>query len=374
MIDANGTTASGFESLREVFSEILGRHPEGGAALAIRQHGRTIVDLWGGAANSEAGRDWREDTPSVIFSATKGLMAILAAQLVQDGVLDYDAPVAEYWPEFAQNGKGDVRVREVISHRAGLPAFEDTVAIEDLLNWDLMAERLAAQTPLWVPGTQHAYHPLTFGWLIGEILHRVTGLEPGALLERNLAQPLQVDAWIGIDSATSARTAELLDPPELPPVSVDAPDWVVQTTMGGASFAQLGNSPVVRAAQIPAAGGVATAPALAKIWSSTVVETDGVRTLGRQVVELATRVQSEGPQADGSLPPHARWGMGFQLDSPARAYLTPASFGHDGFGGQVTFADPIHELSFAFISNRMLEMNDDRANSLIRELRRILGI
>ena len=373
MTQPSGFVGEGFDQVAQVFARVLERQPGTGAALAIRRRGEPVVSLWGGDANAFAQRAWLEDTPSVIWSCTKGLMAILAAQQVELGVLDYEKPVAEYWPEFAQNGKAGILVRELLSHRAGLPAFEFDVTPAHLADWDYMASNLALQAPVWTPGAAHAYHPLTFGWLVGELLNRVSGMQPGELLRTQLSGPLGVDAWIGIPAEVNDRVAELQDAPELLPPPENPPAWVGRTALGNASSAQLGNDPGIRRAQIPAAGGIATASALATIWSSTVAASNGLRSLGADVVREATRVQSAGQQISGALPPYARWGMGFQLDSDARRYLSADSFGHDGFGGQCTFADPRDEIGFAFITNGMREVDDDRAPSLIDALRNSLS-
>ncbi|HWI31990.1 MAG TPA: serine hydrolase domain-containing protein [Microbacterium sp.] len=382
-----GAVAPGFERVAQAFDRIIADRPRAGAAVAIRLNGEPVVDLWGGLADGPGGRQWQADTPSVIFSGTKGVMAILAAQLVEKGMLDYESPVADYWPEFAQNGKAHVRISDILSHRAGLPTLAEDLSPEDIQDWELVTSRLAAEQPLWEPGTAHAYHPITHGWLIGEVLRRITGLGPGDLLTRELTEPLSVEAWIGVPESVRARVAYLTMEPPTPELVRSfeearpgpAPSWVQRTaTLGGAlPPALIGetsgfNDPAIRAAQIPGAGGIATAPAMAAIWSSTVVATNGFRSLEDSTRARATLVQSEGPSVDAAPPPYARWAMGFQLDSPARRYLTASSFGHDGAGGQVMFADPGLKVGFAFLTNLMLPLGDARATSLIDALRACL--
>ncbi|SDU78194.1 serine hydrolase domain-containing protein [Jiangella alkaliphila] len=382
----DGHTAAGFEDLRHAFAAAFEGKPRMGAALAVRQHGEVVVDLWGGAADHRAGRPWRQDTTSVVFSCTKGLMSILAARLVQDGRLDYDAPVAAYWPEFAQAGKSGVLVRHVLAHRAGLSAPRRAFTRADLTDWATMTTALAEQEPLWEPGTGHAYHALTHGWLVGEIIRRVTGRSPGQFLAETVTAPLCADTWLGLPPQERDRVAHLHVGPSLTRLVAErardrapgVPDWPhLGLTLGGAFPPDLAdgfNDHRVQAAENPGAGVVATARALATIWSATVTTTDGVRLLDDATVTRAVEVQTDDPPVLDVLPPWPRWGMGFQLDSSARRYLTPAGFGHDGAGGQVSFADPTTGIGFAFLTNQLeAGEDDDRATHIVDTLRRVVS-
>jgi CubicO group peptidase (beta-lactamase class C family) len=385
---ARGEVAPGFEQVAEAFDAAFADHDAMGAALSIRVDGVSVVDLHGGYANIETGATWNDDTISVVFSCTKGLMSILAAQLVGDGRLDYDAPVADYWPEFAQEGKEKVLVRHVLAHRSGLSAPRVDLSTDDILQWDVVTAALAAQRPLWRPGYAYAYHAITHGWLVGEILRRATGAMPGELLRSMVAEPVEADTWIGLPPDAEARVARLtvgqtlrdLVASQAAERSPDSVDWSDRAmTLGGAlppTLVEEGwgfNDPRVHAAQIPAAGGISSARGLATIWSATVVSESGVRLLDDDVLEVALRSQSEGQPYYTAPPPWPRWGMGFQLDSGARRYLTPRSFGHDGAGGQVAFADPVHRVGFAFITN-VMEAVDPRATRIIDALRWCLGV
>lgn len=383
--EPGGSVAAGFEEVRAEFAGILGRQPTSGAAVAIRVGGDEVVDLWGGDADYERGRAWRRETPSLIFSCTKGLMSILAARLVQDGRLDYADPVVLHWPEYGAAGKDRTTVGDLLAHRAGLPALHRNLGVADIIDWDRMTALIAEEAPWWEPGTGHAYHPITHGWLVGEVLRRITGKLPGALLQELVTEPLSADAWIGLPPERSADVAQVEAEPVpaetellLREAEVAAPWLRSASTLGHALPPQLVgplsgfNDPMIQAAQVPGAGGIATARALATIWSSTVVDTDGVRLIESGVVERASIACSEGRGLDGFPGPWTRWGMGFQLDSPARRYLSDGSFGHDGAGGQVTFADPARGVGFAFVTNRMLASGDDRASRLIDALRRAL--
>ncbi|UYN83676.1 MAG: beta-lactamase family protein [Microcella sp.] len=381
--EVGGTVAPGFEPVAAAFAEAFSQHDAMGAALAVRADGRPVVDLWGGVADARTSTPWSDSTVSVIFSCTKGLMAILAAKLVQEGRLDYEAPVAEYWPEFAQAGKEKVLVRHVLAHRSGLSAPVVDFSTDDLLDWSTVTSALAAQRPLWAPGYAHSYHAITHGWLIGEVIRRITGATPGDWFRTVITDPLGVDAWIGAPATIEPRIARLsvgetlrshVDELAAQRVAgvVDWPDRAM--TMGGALPPTLVdgdegfNDPRLHAAQIPAAGAIASASALATIWSATVVAEGGVRLLDADIVNIARRSQSDGQPFYPAPAPWPRWGMGFQLDSEARRYLTAHSFGHDGAGGQVAFADPVHRIGFAFTTN-VMEAVDQRATRIIDALR-----
>lgn len=383
MTDIQGWTGAGFEPVAEAFSRAFEGRPNMGAALSVRHQGKEIMSLWGGVADERDQSPWSDTTASVIFSCTKGLVSILAAKLVEEGRLDYAAPVARYWPEFAEAGKAHVTVADVLAHRAGLSAPATPWTFDDLLDSSIPSKALARQSPLWPPGTGHAYHAITHGWLVGEVIRRASGQDISALFEAVLAQPLGVLSWIGLPADYPGRVAHLQVAASLAcwwdaDAARDAqePNWPYRSmTLGGALPATLVtpdggfNDRRLQEAVIPGAGGIATASALAAIWSATVTPTAGVRLLTPDTVELATRVVTEGPPVFDAPPPYARWGMGFQLDSEARRYLTARSFGHEGAGGQSAFADPVHDIGFAFLTNWMEAGEDNRATAIIDALR-----
>ncbi|PPF15065.1 MULTISPECIES: serine hydrolase domain-containing protein [unclassified Rathayibacter] len=379
MTAVHGVVEPGFEGVRDAFAEAV--RPGSGAAVAVRLHGRPVVDLWAGEAGAE--EPWREDTLSVVFSCTKGLVSLLAARLVQEGLLDYDARVADYWPEFAAAGKADVRVQDLLAHRAGLSAPRLPLTTADLADWDLVAGRLAEQEPLWEPGTGYAYHPITHGWLIGEVIRRVTGRSVGAAFQERIAGPVGAEAWIGLPASEQGRVATMLVGPTLAELTAaqaaartpGVVDWGERAmTLGGALPVELVgpgtgfNDPVLQAAEIPGAGGIGSARALAAIWSAAFTETDGVRLLEDATIERATAPLSSGPPVWPVPGPWPAWGCGFQLGTDARRYLTPSGFGHDGAGGQVAFADPDAGVGFAFLTNRMEGVGDVRATRVVEAL------
>lgn len=383
-VTVSGTFAAGFKNVAEAFTASFDGRPEMGAALHVVQDGETIIDLWAGIADARTGRAWTKETPSVIFSCTKGLVSILAARLVQEGKLDYDAPVGHYWPEFAAAGKDKVTVGQALAHQAGLSAPREDLSEDDILDWDRVVSALAAQEPLWPLGTGYAYHALTHGWVAGEIIRRVTGQSVGSYFRDLVTQPLGVDAWIGLpddkaDIAAHLRVSAPLSALWAEESGKPAPNWPYKAmTLGSALPADLVtedagfNAQRIRAAEIPGAGGIATAEALATMWSATVTPTRGVRLIEDAIIANATRTKSSGAPVFGGDPPFSRWGYGFQLDSEARRYLSDGCFGHDGAGGQVGFADPARRIGFGFVTNWMMGPEDQRATGIISALRAAL--
>jgi len=384
----NGIVSPGFEPVRDAFVASFDGRPDMGAALAIRHEGATVVDLWGGVADEQTRRPWSADTVSVIFSCTKGLVSILAARLVEEGRLDYHETVATYWPEFAAAGKENVTVRDLLSHKSGVSAPLQPLDAEQVTDWDFVVGRLAAQKPLWAPGTGYAYHALTHGWLVGEVLRRITGQTVGSYFAETIAGPLGADAWIGLPADQRTRVAHMqvgstlarLTSQQAAARTPGVIDWTERAmTLGGAFTPELitpdggFNAPAIQAAEIPGAGGIATARALATIWSAVVVPTEGVRLLKDPIVAVAREQQTGGPSIWDAPGPWSRWGMGFQLDSEARRYLTSSGFGHDGAGGQVAFADPKARVGFAFLTNQMEGIDDHRATRIVDALRTSLA-
>ena len=389
-----GFVAPGFELVADAFAQTL-NDPHSGGAVAIRVEGRTVLDLWGGIADERDGRIWESSTPSTIFSCTKGLVSILAAHLVSQGLLDYDEKVKTYWPEFAAAGKENTLISHLLSHRAGLSAPRKNLTLEDVIDWDTMVGVLQEQEPIWTPGEGWGYHALTHGWINGEVIRRITGHSVRDYFQQLLAEPLGGEAWIGLPEELLGTPAHLQvktpeqQPPQAPSPTVGGPaspeftdqEWMDRAmTLGGALAGLVSsdkpdfNDPRMQTAQIPGGGGIATARALATIWSATVVETEGVRMLNDEVIHRATQVQSEGPAVFSSeIPPHPRWGMGFMLPSERRKFLTPSSFGHDGAGGQLGFADSQHKVGFGYITNRMELAEDNRANSVVDALAAVLA-
>lgn len=383
-----GFVAEGFESVQQRFAAIIAQAPESGCAVSIWHKGQNVVNLWGGTADKDANSPWVEDTKAVVFSSTKGLMSLAIAMLYQEGKISYDDQVVKHWPEYKGDGKDGTTVRDLVSHRAGVPFFADDIQEDQVINWDYMVSKIEQEPAMWQPGTQYAYHAITHGWVTGEIIRRVTGMSPGQYLAQHISSPLKADTWLGLPAQLEDKVAVSYPHQDLTNFFVelkekDTPpgNFLIRSLTLGNAFSMnlVGknagfNSAAVHQAEIPGAGGISTAHGISKIWSSVVHETDGVRLLNEETVKHVTSVQSEGKPFTDLEPPYGAFGMGFQLDSPARRYLTSSSFGHDGAGGQCAFADPEHKIGFAFVTSEMRggELEDDRATSLIGDLRNIL--
>lgn len=376
-----GFVAPGFEELADTFEQ-TNRNSPGGSALSVLISGEPVVDLWAGTANPYTSSAWEADTPTVVFSCTKGIMSLLIGRLVQDGRLELDTPVSAYWPEFGANGKEAVTVRELLAHRAGLAAPQQDITLDTALDWQAVTAELAGQKPLWEPGTNYGYHALTFGWLSGELIRRVTGLTVSQYLHDAMTGPLGADFWIGVPDDVAPRVARLIASDTLgqaapDPSLIDPADayWMERAMTLGSAFPAALVKPGegfddqrVQKAEIPGAGGIATAKALATIWSAAVTTTNGTRLLDDVVARDMTSVQSEGAPVWWLPGPYPRWGTGFMLTSERRRFLTPGSFGHDGAGGQVAFASPEHELGFAYTTNVLQGQEDNRGTSLVETL------
>ncbi|MHC3472735.1 serine hydrolase domain-containing protein [Streptomyces sp. 7R007] len=352
-----------FAAVRTAFEENFRDRDELGAAVAVTVDGVTVVDVWGGWADAARTRPWERDTVVNVWSTTKGPVALCAHILADRGLLDLDAPVAQYWPEFAAAGKEKVLVRHLLSHRAGLAGLREPHALEQLYDWELTTRRLAAMEPWWEPGTRSGYHALTYGFLVGEVVRRVSGLLPGAFLEREVTGPLGLDFTIGLPEKEAGRAAELVHPPaastseqaaifsQLAPAALAA----LTNPVTGAAEA---NTPAWRAAEIPAAGGHGTARAVAALYGIFAGRGSygGHRFLS---AEAAERVR-EGQGACRDLVLGAGFehetevALGLWLSGPNGSYgPNPRAFGHDGFGGSCGLSDPEAGVSLGYVMNRM---------------------
>ncbi|MFF8027096.1 serine hydrolase domain-containing protein [Streptomyces sp. NPDC007896] len=359
----HGHCAARFAAVRTAFEENFQGHDELGAAVTVTLDGETVVDLWGGWADAARTRPWERDTLVNVWSTSKGPTSLCAHILADRGLLDFDAPVAAYWPEFAAAGKESVLVRHLLSHRAGLAGLREPHDLAQLCDWELTVERLAAQEPWWEPGTRSGYHALTFGHLVGEVVRRVSGLRPGAFLEREVTGPLGVDFTIGLPEKEADRAAELVHPP----VASSSEQAAIFAQLAPAAVAALTN-PLVgateantagwRAAEIPAANGHGTARAVAALYGIFA----GRGAYGsRQVLspEAAERVrEGQGSCRDlvlgAGFEHETEAGLGLWLSGANGSYgPNPRAFGHDGFGGSCGLADPESGLSLGYVMNRM---------------------
>ncbi|NEC92367.1 serine hydrolase domain-containing protein [Streptomyces sp. SID12501] len=387
MTTINGVVAAGFEPVREAFAANFARHGDIGAAVCVYQDGRPVVDLWGGTADPDTGRPWTRDTLQLVYSATKGATATAAHLLAQRGALDLDAPVATYWPEFAANGKADIPVRWLLSHQAGVVALDQPVPLAEALAWQPMVAALAAQRPQWTPGTAHGYHGRTWGWLVGEVIRRVSGRTPGRFFADEIAAPLGLDFFIGLPASERDRVSRMVyqqpevdltavPPEEIPPELRElVAAWRDPNSFSNRAFqvtdpAEIDfNSPEVQAAELPASNGIGTARGLARMYAALIGEVDGVRLLDPGTLASATKEQAGG--ADQVMVVPSRFSSGYMLPTEANPMAGPNSFGHTGRGGSLGFADPEHGIAFGYVMNHIIGGPDDvRATSLVDAVRR----
>jgi CubicO group peptidase (beta-lactamase class C family) len=364
--------------VHDAFAENFARHGEVGAAVAVTVDGKPVVDLWAGHADAARTRRWTRDTIVNIASATKGLTATCAHRLVDRGLLDLEAPVATYWPEFAQAGKAAIAVHLLLSHRAGLPAIQAPLPTAALYDWDQMTRALAAQQPWWQPGTKHGYHAFTFGWLVGEVVGRITGKSLGRYWREEVAQPLGVDCHIGLAAEHDARVAEFIPiPPDEPDLEEallrNAPPMVRKALNNPPKTVADMNTPAWRRAEIPAGNAHTNARALARVYGALACggAVDGVGVLRPESVAQARSEQANGPDAVLFGWP-TRFGLGFSLP-PEGAGFGPSSataFGCPGAGGSIGFADPDARVGFGYTMNQMHAAipPDPRAVRLIQAL------
>jgi CubicO group peptidase (beta-lactamase class C family) len=376
--EIHGQTAPGWDAVADVLRANIDSGEDIGASVAVYHRGVPVVDLAGGSFSPDGGA-YDEQALQLVFSTTKGITAIAVAMCVERGLLNYDAPVVSYWPEFAAEGKGEASVAQLLSHQLGLVTV-DGITLEEALDWTTVTSRLAAEAPEWPIGSGHGYHALTYGWLAGELVRRVDGRSLGTFVADEIAKPLGVDLWIGLPESEERRVSPLISSP--PPVDVDpgiraAIEAVVGPgTRGGRALSLSGafsieggafNRRDVHAAEIPAANCITNAAALAKVYAATLGPVDGVQLIDAPVRDRArTQVTPDG-ETDLCLMMPTTFGLGFMVHGAFTPYAGPGSYGHPGAGGSVAFAQPERDLAFAYVMNQMATnlAGDLRAQRLI---------
>ena len=355
------------EKVQQLMSKKSAR---GGMAVAAYHHGELVVDAWTGQRNA-AGDPWTCDTMSMSFSTTKGVVATIVHRLVDRGLLDYDAPVATYWPEFATAGKGSITLRQLLDHQAGLHDVRALVdSTEGLLDWNNMVKLLAEAEPAWEVGTRSAYHALTYGYLVGEVIRRVTGLTVNEALQREIVEPLGVgQMYIGAPPAVRSDIAEqLVDPKSL--------DRLFRTTKYLSRFERfeplysalvvddlvdVATTEHIHDGEIPAANGVFSARSLARMYAAlaTPDDFDGPALVSAETMREATRIQTTGDGRTGTkvgrdagVLLNMNWRLGYHLIGTTSGVL-PRAFGHFGFGGSGAWGDPDSGLAVAMILNQV---------------------
>ena len=345
----SGTTDPKFAAVREAFAANFASGLEHGGGVAVVLDGKPVVELWGGHADAAKTRAWQQDTLVNVWSCTKGVVALAVAMLVERGKLDYAAPVARWWPEFAAGGKEKITLELMLSHQGGLNGLSVPMDEAGLLAWTPYVEALAAMAPLWEPGSRAIYHALSFGHLAGEVVKRVDGRSIGRFVAEEIAGE---DFFIGLPESEDHRTAEMIEGPK---ASVWVP-FVLASKFPHACLnpsldATAPNHRAWRAAEVPGGNGQATAAALAKIYGRMV--SDNGRIAARDTIAEAARPRIRG--IDESFGSPTAFAAGFQIDNPLTA---KGSFGHSGWGGSYGVADPATKLGFGYVTNRMLGFDD----------------
>ena len=372
-----------FEAARDAFAELFADPQERGAALCVQVGGETVLDVWAGVSDKDGQEAWHSDTILNLFSCTKTFTSVTLLQLVGEGKLNLDAPVARYWPEFAAAGKEGISVRQLLCHRSGLPAIRTALPAEALYDWDAMTAALAAEAPWWTPGKAHGYAPITYGWLVGELIRRADGRGPGESIVARVAKPLGLDFHVGLADEEFHRVAHIArakgnmgdaaaqrllkcmmtEPNSLSTRAFTNPPSIMTST----------NKPEWRRMQQPAANGHGNARSLAGFYAALL---DG-QLLDSELLSELTREHSQGE--DLTLLTATRFGLGCMLDQPDVANATYGlgryAFGHPGAGGSTGFADPERELAFGFVTNTLgpYVLMDPRAQKLARVVRDCLG-
>jgi CubicO group peptidase (beta-lactamase class C family) len=390
-----------FESIAHEFERNFRERGEVGASVSLTLEGETVVDLWGGAARLPEGMPWQEDTVSIVFSCTKGATALCAHILAARGQLDLDAPVAHYWPEFGQNGKENIPVRMLLNHQCGLPAVRKPLPPGAFYDWNTVVEALAEETPFWTPGTAQGYGMVTFGWLVGEVVRRISGKSLGTFFREEVAQPLGLDFWIGLPEEHENRTARMIPAPlpgENDPVSPFNARMVDPTSIQFLSLMNTGgyllpdatgtmsyDNRQAHAAEIGGAGGITNARGLARMYAPLA---NGGKLGNVELVDADTLARmsavSAATNTDQTLLVATRYALGFfkTIDNRRHgigmqdsALLSEEAFGHPGAGGSLGFADPAARLSFGYTMNKMGQgvLLNERGQSLVDAAYHSLG-
>jgi len=383
-IEIHGYCEPRFSLVMEAFANNFIIAGDVGASFAATIDRKCVIDIWAGYADADRTRPWKRDTLACLYSTTKTMTALCALILVDRGQLDLEMPVAKYWPEFAQSGKQDIQVKHLLSHQSGVAGFNEEIPVEALYDWDHIVGLLAAQKPWWSPGTQSGYHAITQGYLVGEVIRRITNRTVGTFFHDEIAKPLQVDCQIGLSQPDEIRVAEMIPPPAMQPGNSLYTGSALMPEMARRSMYPLidENNPIIvsrsrawRDAEIPSANGYGNARSMARMASVLVSgEVDGVRLLSMPTVEKAFQEQFYGTDLILKLP--IRWALGFALASKELSIgPNPQTLFMGGGGGSAVVIDRDARLSMAYVMNNCLGSaleGDDRALSLIRAMYTVL--
>jgi CubicO group peptidase (beta-lactamase class C family) len=373
-IKIHGFCEEQFEPVKKVFAENFISGPDIGASLAITINGKFVMDVWAGYVDEAQTKLWEEETIVNVYSTTKVMTALCVLMLVDRNLIDLDAPVAKYWPEFKQAGKEQLSVRYLLSHTAGLPGFDQRIQPETLYDWERCTSLLAAQKPWWEPGTRSGYHSITFGYLLGELVRRITGKTLGTFFRDEVATPLKADFHIGLPAEYDSRVAELIPP--IPPEPQNTGEEIDPNSIPVRVF----TNPILtsretltrewRKAEIPASNGHGNARSIARVGAALASggELDGVKLLSLNTIEKAIEEQSYGTDLVLNVP--LRFGLGFGLVSKeVPISKNPRSFYWGGWGGSHLTMDLDAKMSWAYTMNRMImSLTGDPRTMKLREI------
>lgn len=366
-VEISGFAPARLSRVKDVFAASFAAGEELGARFTLLEAGEVVLDLWAGWADRKRSAPFDERTLTAVFSTTKAVAALMIARLVEAGKLDYGQTVASIWPEFAQAGKAGVTVEQAISHQAGLPGFPDPIDPALWTDWDAICAKLAAMPPMWPPGTASGYHPVTVGYIVGEIFRRVDGRTIGTAFRQDIGEPFGLELWIGLPAGVEDRLAELQRPGALPEFGeINAPTraaflapWSSAAGKAAADYRRM---------EVPSTNGYATAEALAKLMGALANDgwLDGGEILSPALIAEASRERIRGQ--DLVLPFVMSWAAGFMRNEPCFPWGPGTrAFGHSGWGGACAFADPERRLGGAYVMNKqgVALMGDARPKRLM---------
>jgi CubicO group peptidase (beta-lactamase class C family) len=376
----DGFIATEFEPVLDAFTKNFDERGEVGAAVCVYVDGHPVVDLWGGLADAVTGAPWEEDTIVLVYSSTKGVTSIVANAMIERGLLDPDGPVAAVWPEFAQRGKDTITVAQVLSHQAGLPYIDQTLTLDEALQWEPPTAALAAQAPIWEPGSTHGYHMRTFGWLVGELARRADPQHRsiGMWFRDEIAEPLGLDFWIGLPEELEPRVATLV-PPKIDlreALRAFGDDLLLARVFsnpgGHFNYDDMWNTRALHAAEMPSSNGIGDARSLAHLYAAIMGEVDGQRVLSPETLAAAATERACGK--DEVLMIETCFGYGFMLGASFGKANPKRAIGHAGAGGSLAFADPDRGIAFGYVMNdlRFDPAGDPRSESLVEAVHRCL--
>jgi CubicO group peptidase (beta-lactamase class C family) len=380
----HGHVAPGFEPVEQEFRRNFEKRREIGAACAVYHHGEKVVDLWGGYRDLDGKFPWETDTMVLVFSTTKGVASLAVAVAHSRGLFDYDEKVSAYWPEFAQNGKADVTVRQLLSHQAGLCAIDEPLNVDNMGDVEYVSQAIAKQTPAWEPGTRHGYHAFSLGFYESELIRHVDPQQRtiGQYFRDEVANPLGLEFYIGLpDDVPASRIATIKEQQawkylfnlyKIPPAALREffkPGSLISRALGNPTFAGGFNNRAVQRLEIPAVNGIGQVRDIAKAYSEFATGGKMLGILPETLAALSQPAQSpSGGTFDLVLQTHSNFSLGYIKPISGAQYGSESAFGHPGAGGSFAFADPKHELAFAYAMNRMdYYLNNDPREVALRE-------